>query len=306
MLAAATASASQPVVAALLGLGAAGLAGAVVAMAWSVHARQIRLAELLARRQFILTREPAAEEQPLNGHAGAEAAFAQVQEALETVGARENARENMRENARENARENQAGQKAQGGTGNGGHAARGATGARPGKLVIEGPETVVVGEQVRYRVRPTAVGTMVTWAAGGGSVSQAPDPVHPDELLLIAERPGSLMLHVRVREGLTERRETMSVTAVPDVTPAASPFPLRLFLHGWGLVVVAVLVVGFAAALDALGNLTSADFIALVVPLTALLGVLAAVRGTSDLSTRPSRNPAPRSGPDGSPTWPES
>lgn len=148
--------------------------------------------------------------------------------------------------------------------------------------MIEGPQTVVAGEQVRYRVRPTAAGTVVTWAAGGGSVSQAPDPAHPDELLLIADRPGKLMLHVRVREGLSERRETKSVTAVTDVTPVASPFPLRLFLHGWGLVVVAVLVVGFAGALVALGDLTSADFIALVAPLTALLGVLAAVRGGHD------------------------
>ena len=164
---------------------------------------------------------------------------------------------------------------------------------------------MVVGEQVRYRVRPSAVGTAVTWAAGGGSVSQAPDPAHPDELLLIADRPGDLMLHVRVREGLTERRETKAVTAVPDVTPAASPFPLRLFLHGWGLVVVAVLVVGFAGALDALGNLTSGDFIALVVPLTALLGVLAAVRGASDPSPRLNRNPAPHPGHNESPTWPE-
>src|SRR6516165_156090 len=286
---------SQPVLAALLGLGAAGLAGAVVAMAWSVHIRQIRLAELLTRRQFILTREPAAPEQPVNGHADAEAALGQVQETLETVG----------------AREAQAGQKAQGAqgaqggqSGNGGHGTRGGS-ARPGKLVIDGPETVVVGEQVRYRVRPSAVGTAVTWAAGGGSVSQAPDPTHPDELLLIADRPGSLMLHVRVREGLTERRETKSVTAVPDVTPAASPFPLRLFLQGWGLVVVAILVVGFAGALDALGNLTSADFIALVVPLTALLGVIAVVRGASEPGSRPARNAVSRSGPNGGPTWPE-
>jgi len=282
---AAAAGTSQPVLAGLLGLGAAGLAGAVVAMAWSVHARQIRLAELLARRQFILTREPAAPEQTGNGHGGAEAALGQVQEALEVVG----------------AREAQAGQKAQGTqgghAGNAGHGTRGAA-ARPAKLVIEGPETVVVGEQVRYRVRPSAVGTAVTWAAGGGSVSQAPDPTHPDELLLIADRPGSLMLHVRVREGLNERRETKSVTAVPDVTPAASPFPLRLFLQGWGLVVVAILVVGFAGALVALGNLTSADFIALVVPLIALLGVLAAVRGAADPGPRPARNPAP--GPDAS------
>jgi hypothetical protein len=151
---------------------------------------------------------------------------------------------------------------------------------------------VVVGEQVRYRVRPSAVGTAVTWAAGGGSVSQASDPANPDELLLIADRPGSLMLHVRVREGLTERRETKSVTAVPDVTPVASPFPLRLFLHGWGLVVVAVLVIGFAGALDALGNLTAADFIALVVPLTALLGVIAVVRTASDPAPRPGQGPA--------------
>jgi len=296
MLATAAAGTSQPVLAALLGLGAAGLAGAVVAMAWSVHIRQIRLAELLTRRQFILTREPAAPEQPVNGHADAEAALGQVQETLETVG----------------AREAQAGQKAQGAqgaqggqSGNGGHGTRGGS-ARPGKLVIDGPETVVVGEQVRYRVRPSAVGTAVTWAAGGGSVSQAPDPTHPDELLLIADRPGSLMLHVRVREGLTERRETKSVTAVPDMTPAASPFPLRLFLQGWGLVVVAVLVIGFAGALVALGNLTSADFIALVVPVTALLGVLAAVRGTSDLSPRPGRNPAPRSSQNGNLTGLES
>ena len=281
--AAATAGASQPVIAALLGLGAAGLGGAVVAMAGSVHARQIRLAEMLARRQFILTREPAAPEQPLNGHAGPETALTGVQETLETVG----------------AREAQAGQKAhgapggQGGNGgNGGNGGRGAATARPAKLVIEGPDTIVAGEQVRYRVRPTAVGTAVTWAAGGGSVSQAPDPTHPDELLLIADRPGGLMLHVRVREGLTERRETKSVTAVPDVTPAASPFPLRLFLHGWGLVVVAILVVGFAGALDALGNLTAADFIALVVPLTALLGVIAVVRTAADPAPRPGKGPA--------------
>jgi len=251
----AAAGASQPVLAGLLGLGAAGLAGAVVAMAWSVHARQIRLAELLARRQFILTREPAAPEQPVNGHAGTEAALVQVQE-------------------------NQG--------------SRGAASARPAKLVIEGPETVVVGEQVRYRVRPAGNGKVVTWAAGGGSVSQAPDPAHPDELVLIADRPGKLMLHARVREGLSERRETKSVTAVPDPTPAASPFPLRLFLHGWSLAVVAIMIIGFAGALDALGSLTSADFIALVVPLTALLGVIAVARGPGDVNPRSGKNPRAR------------
>src|SRR5712691_8898987 len=126
---------------------------------------------------------------------------------------------------------------------------------------------------------------VVSWAAGGGSLSQCPDPGHSDQLLLIADQPGDLTVSVRVREGITERRATKSVTAVPDMT-AAPPFTLRLFLHGWGLVVVAVLIVGFAGALDALGNLTSSDFIALVAPLAALLAVIAVARGAEEARSR--------------------
>ena len=44
--------ASHPAVAAWIGLGTAAVAAVVVAMAWSVNVRQIRLAELLVRRQF--------------------------------------------------------------------------------------------------------------------------------------------------------------------------------------------------------------------------------------------------------------
>ena len=269
MLAAASAGVGQPVVAGLLGLGASGLAGAVVAMAWSVQARQIRLAEQLARRQFIVAGDTEAPEHAHNGHAGPEAAHAEVQEALAVQGVLD-------------AKEGQGTQGPPLPQG-----ARRTAAPKTAKLVIDGPPTVVVGDQVRYRIRPPADGKAVTWVAGGGAVSQAPDPAHPDELLLVADQPGNLMLHVRVREGLTERRETKAVTAVPDVTPAASPFPLRLFLNGWGLTVIAILVIGFAGALDALGNLTSADFIALVVPLTALLGVIAVARGMGDSAPRP-------------------
>ena len=63
MYAALAANAGHPAVAALLGLGAAGLAGAVVAMAWAVHVRQIRFAEQLARRQFLVLAQPGAPEQ---------------------------------------------------------------------------------------------------------------------------------------------------------------------------------------------------------------------------------------------------
>lgn len=246
MLAAVTA-ASHPAVAGLLGLGAAGLAAVVVAMAWNVHVRQIRLAEQLARRQFIVASGADVAGSAANGAGGS----GPVVEEIEATN----------------------------GT------------ARASRVIIDGPDTVVTGEQARYRVRPSGTRKVVSWAAGGGSMAQSPDPAHPDELLLIPDRPGDLMVSVWVREGMTDRRETKSITAVPDVTASTPPFTLRLFLHAWGLVVVAVLVIGFAGALVALGSLSSPDFIALVVPLTALLAVIAVARGTGDASS-PQQGPA--------------
>ena len=140
---AAAAGTSQPVVAALFGLGASALAGAVVAMAWSVHARQIRLAELLVRRQFILTREPAAPEESLNGYAGLEAD--RLQETLEAVGAREAQAGQTREAQTREAqtREAQAGQKGHGSPGghadNGGRPSPGSRGAQAREAGHRGP-----------------------------------------------------------------------------------------------------------------------------------------------------------------------
>jgi hypothetical protein len=287
MLAALAAGASHPAVAGLLGLGASGVAGGVVAMTWNVHARQIRLAEQLARRQIVVTAaggpaaagadEVPAQAAEINGHGraagprveAARAEAARVEAARAEGGRGESARG---ESARAE-RAQFAGARAGGAGANG-------KGATP-PVIIEGPDTVLTGEQARFRVRPNGTQKVVSWAAGGGSVAQAPDPAHPDELLLIADQPGDLMVSARVRDGMTERRGTKSVTAVPDVSPAP-PMPLRLFLHGWGLIVVAVLVVGFAGALVALGSLASADFIALVALLAALLGVIAVARGTAD------------------------
>jgi hypothetical protein len=232
--------ASHPAVAAWLGLGTAAVAAVVVAMAWSVNARQIRLAELLARRQFPLTsgNGPAKEGAP----------------EIEGTAAKEEASR-----------------------------AKPAAGGRASKVppeVIDGPDQVVTGEQARYRVQTGGPHQVVSWAVGGGgAVSHGPDPGHPGDLLLIAEQPGDLTIIARVREGLNERRATKTVTAVAEVTEPTPPFSLRLFLHGWGLIVVAVLIVGFAGALNALGNFTSSDFIAVAVPLAALLGVLAVARG---------------------------
>jgi hypothetical protein len=235
MLAAVAAGAGHPVVAGLLGLGAAGLAAVVVAMAWSVHVRQIHLAEQLARRQFIVTGDASTATHAANGTGDAEALLAEAEEA-----------------------------------------------AGPGasaRVIVDGPETVVVGEQARYWVRPNGTRKTASWAVGGGSVAQSPDPSHPDELLLVADQPGDLIVTARVREGMMERRGTKQVTAVADVTDTTPPVTLRLFLQGWGLIAAAVLIVGFAGALVALGTLAAADFIALVAPLAAVLGVVAVARG---------------------------
>ena len=133
----------------------------------------------------------------------------------------------------------------------------------------------------------------MSWVAGGWSLAQAPDRGHPDELLLVAHQPGTLMLTVRVREGMTDTRGMKSVTAVPEVTGPAPPFTRRLFLHGWGLVAVAVLIVGFAGARTP-GNLSSSDFIALVAPLAALLAVTLITRGTGEARQPPGCRQGPR------------
>ncbi|MGA2827844.1 MAG: hypothetical protein ABSF03_17225 [Streptosporangiaceae bacterium] len=264
MLASVTAGAGHPVVAALLGLAAAGLAGMVVAMAWNVHVRQFRLAEIMARRQVAAAAdmETNAGEGAVAGPAGGPAGHAVNGTGLPEAVA--------------------------------GEGAEGPGAAGPASpVVIDGPDMVLIGEQARYRARLTGGGTVVSWAVGGGSVSQAPDPAHPDELLLTADRPGNLTVIVRVRKGLAERRATKAVTAEEGVTAPAPPFTLRLFLQGWTLVVVAVLVIGFGGALVALGSFTSSDFIALAIPLVALLGMAAVVRGAGDTPGRSGRGRTP-------------
>lgn len=242
----AAADVGQSVVAAILGLAAAGVAGGVIAMAWSVHVHQIQLAGRLAGRE---ASEPA--DDPMPGHPV-----------------------------------NGNGEPAKAANGNGEPRPHGAAGAAPAgqaarpapPTAIEGPDNVVIGEQARYRVRRSGAQQVVSWAAGGGAVSQASDPAHPDDLLLVADRPGTLMVSVRLREGLAERRETKAVTAVANPASAAPAIATRLLLQDWPLITVAVLVVGFTAALVALGSLAVGDFVALVAPLTALLAVVATTR----------------------------
>jgi hypothetical protein len=272
-------SASHPAVAAWFAMGTVAVAAVVVAMAWSVNVRQIRLAEQLAKRQFVIAGGIAGIKRELEGAAGGEDAQAGEGPAREGV-----AREGEGPVREGPVRE---GPVREGPVREGPVRAGMARAKKVTPEVIEGPDEVTAGEQARFRVQPLGPHQVVTWAVGGaGAVSHAPDPSQPGDLLLIADQPGELTLIARVREGLNERRATKTITAVPEVPDPSPPFTLRLFLHGWGLVVVAVMIVGFAGALDALGNFTSSDFIALAVPLAALLGVIAVARGSGDASGR--------------------
>jgi hypothetical protein len=253
----AAADAGQTVVASVLGLGAAGVAGGVIALAWSLHLHQIQFADRLARRETSGPAEPADNVilvQAMNGSARPEVAD---------------------------------GTKVAVGNGvpyppNGGsRVPRVAEVPRPTPpSAIEGPDNVVTGEQARYRVHRSATQQVVSWAAGGGAVSQALDPAHPDDLLLVADQPGNLTVSVRLREGLAERRETKAVTAVANQEAAIPAIASRLLIQDWPVTTVTILVVGSAAALVAVGSLAVGYFIALVVALTAVLAVVATTRGT--------------------------
>ncbi|HEY0933853.1 MAG TPA: hypothetical protein VGD91_08930 [Trebonia sp.] len=261
----AAADAGQTVVAAIIGLGAAGVAGGVIAMAWSLHLHEMQLAGRLARREADGPAEAAGNVMP-----------------VPVMNSRGRPRE---ADAAAAAADGYGGAHPPGGTGSG--TQRTAEAARPAAPpAIEGPDSVVIGEQARYRVRRSGVQQVVAWAAGGGAVSQASDPAHPDDLLLVADRPGSITVSVRLREGLAERRETKAVTAVANPETTVPALTSRMLLQDWPLITVAVLVVGFTAALVAVGSFPVGDFVALVAPLTAVLAVVAATRGGGGRSGR--------------------
>ena len=237
----AAADVGQSVVAAILGLGAAGIAGGIVAMARSVHLQQIQLAERLARRD---DSEPADIVEPPPAANG-------------------NGATTQHSNGTTNGHAN-------------GHA-------------IEGPDSVRIGEQVRYRVRRSEGQRVVAWAAGGGAVSSVRPGAsgRPAAGRGPARNPDGLGAaargHRRTARDQGRHRVGRPALAVPA---AASP----LFLQDWPLTTVVVVVIGFAAALVALGSLQVAGFIALVAPLAAMLVVVTATRRQPE---RPGHPPPP-------------
>jgi len=273
----AAADVGQSVVASILALGTAGLAGAIVAMVWWLQWAQVQHGGRVDGQQAAGVTDEA---RPARGMPSPGMPLTDMPLTdMPAHGMGANGGPALAANGNGAPRSTGAPRSPAGATGT---AAQAAETHHPGPAApsaIEGPDSVVIGEQARYRVRHSAAQQVVAWAAGGGAVSQASDPAHPDDLLLVADRPGNLTVSVRLREGLAERREIKSVTAVANQETAVPAAVSRLLLQDWPIVTVAVLVAGFAATLVALGSLGVGDFIALVAPLTAVLAVVAATRG---------------------------
>jgi hypothetical protein len=140
-------------------------------------------------------------------------------------------------------------------------------------IVITGPEQLHVNTAGEFSV-PDAVADP-EWSVSG--ISAYARGLKGPRTFLFTPHEQHDGVVISVRSGARTGRTTV------EVLPANAPLPfvLRLAVRSWGLVLVAVVVVFGAVALGLTGHLDGANFVALVAPLAALLGVTAAASGRS-------------------------
>jgi hypothetical protein len=140
-------------------------------------------------------------------------------------------------------------------------------------IVITGPDQVQVNTAGEFNVPDTTADP--EWSVSGIS-AYARGLKGPRTLVFTPHEPQD-GVEISVRSGARTGRTAVAV--LPANPPL--PFALRLAVRSWGLVLVAVVVVFGAVALGLTGHLDGANFVALVAPLAALLGVTAAASGRS-------------------------
>jgi hypothetical protein len=147
-------------------------------------------------------------------------------------------------------------------------AASGRESASVDEIVISGPDQVQMNSAGEFSVPDTVVDP--EWSVSGISAYARALKGPRTFVFTPLERQDGVVISVRAgaRTGRT------AVTVLPASLPL--PFVLRLAVRSWGLVLVAVVVVFGAVALGVTGHLDGANFVALVAPLAALLGVTAA------------------------------
>jgi hypothetical protein len=148
----------------------------------------------------------------------------------------------------------------------------GAQGAAP--IAITGPDEITVGAPAEY----TATGggdAGLVWTVTGLSSYERTQST-PRTMTVIPRSPGEGT--VSLTDGTLVGAHKLK--AVAETTGSGS-FQLQLAIRNWGLVVVAIGIVFGAIALGFAGILDGAQFIALIAPLAALLGVTTAAGRSS-------------------------
>ncbi|HET9646971.1 MAG TPA: hypothetical protein VFP34_01920 [Microlunatus sp.] len=152
----------------------------------------------------------------------------------------------------------------------------GGEGGAPGSppIAITGPDEVTVGAPAEY----TATGgadSGLAWTVTGLSSYERTQSA-PRTITVIPRSPGEGT--VSLTDGTLVASHGLKALSE---TNASGGFQLQLAIRNWGLVVVAIGIVFGAIALGLAGILSGAEFIALIAPLAALLGVTAAANRSS-------------------------
>lgn len=144
------------------------------------------------------------------------------------------------------------------------------------EISISGPGEVAVDTAGEFTVEKSV--THPAWTVSGiGSFTQRLKD--DDHTFVLTPHEEKTDVTLKVTDGSLTGEKHVKVLAA-----AKSSFVVRLAVRHWGLVVVAVAIVFGAIALGVTGHLDGGNFVALVAPLAALLGVTAAVseRGGSN------------------------
>lgn len=146
----------------------------------------------------------------------------------------------------------------------------------PAPVALTGPSRLTVGTPADYVVADGDE-TKLVWSVSGLSAYERTQS-EPRKLTITPHR-ASGKASISVTDGVSSVQHDITVS---DPPPSGSSLQIQLVIRNWGLVVVAIAVVFGAIALGLAGALDGSQFVALVAPLAALLGVTAAAgRGSS-------------------------
>lgn len=145
---------------------------------------------------------------------------------------------------------------------------------------VSGPSELAVDQVGEFSVPDTGADT--TWSVEGiGLYGSAEKDTHTLLLTPHETVTGTVVLTATVGTStLSKEVRILPRAAVPSDAGGAAPLTVRFLVRNWGLVLVSVVIVLGAVALSVAGRLDGGNFVALVAPLAALLGVTAVSGGS--------------------------